>query len=475
MSKEKQLVKNTAIVAVGKICTQFISFLLLPLYTAKLTTEEFGTVDLLNTYVALLIPLIILQIEQAAFRYLIDARKEEKQKKKIISTTVIVAFVQSILFLIIYAIAGQFIDNPYKYFLATNVVACTFSAIMLQIARGLGDNKTYSIGSLVSAVSIIFFNILFIVVFKWGAYGMLTATFIANMACSIYIIVKKRLYKYISISGYSRATRKTLWKYSIPLVPNALSWWIVNASDRTIISTMLNIGENGIYSAANKFSSICIAVFNVFNLTWTESASMYVKEKDSSKYFSNIMNITLRLFSAVCVGIVAFMPFVFPLLVNVNFDSAYYQIPILMMAALCTIIVSMLGAIYVAKKKTKEIAKTSVMAAIINIVVNVALIKYIGLYAASISTFVAYFAMAVYRLIDVKKYVRLRIDKRIWITTIMISVIVFATYYTRNLYLCAVSAILTVLYAYLNNRRTIGVVINTVLRRIKPENIDTPQ
>ena len=48
MSKEKQLLKNTAIVSIGKIATQLITFFLLPVYTAVLTTEEYGIVDLLN-------------------------------------------------------------------------------------------------------------------------------------------------------------------------------------------------------------------------------------------------------------------------------------------------------------------------------------------------------------------------------------------------------------------------------------------
>ena len=200
MNREKQLVKNTVIVAIGKICTQFISFFLLPLYTALLSTEEYGTVDLLNTYISLLLPLVFLQIDQAAFRFLIDVRDNEKEKRKLLSTIIFTIVVQSVLYLIVFAIIGQFINNQYKYFLATNVVASMFSNIMLQISRGLGDNSTYSLGSLVSGAGTIILNVLFIVVFKWGAYGMLSATLIANLLCAIFVFLKKKIYKYISIS-----------------------------------------------------------------------------------------------------------------------------------------------------------------------------------------------------------------------------------------------------------------------------------
>ena len=85
MNREKTLLKNTVIISIGTICTKLITFLLLPLYTSVLTTEEYGIVDLLNTLSLLLIPIITFQMEQAVFRELIEARKIEKAKTEIIS------------------------------------------------------------------------------------------------------------------------------------------------------------------------------------------------------------------------------------------------------------------------------------------------------------------------------------------------------------------------------------------------------
>ena len=276
-SKGKELIINTAIVAIGKISTQFISFFLLPLYTAILSTKEYGVVDLLNTYVFLIIPIVFLQIDQAIFRFLIDARKNEDYQKKLISTTIFTVIIQSLLFIILFLLGSVFIKNEYKYFLIINVVATMFSNILLQISRGIGDNKTYSIGSLISGSFAVIFNVLFIVFLHLGAYGMLLATFLANILCSCYIFIKKEIYKFIKIEYFNYKDLKEMWKYSLPLVPNQLSWWVINASDRTIITTFLGITFNGVYSAANKFSSVCITLFNIFNMTWSESASVHIK------------------------------------------------------------------------------------------------------------------------------------------------------------------------------------------------------
>ena len=64
----KALFKNTGIIAIGQISTKIVNFLLLPLYTALLTTQEYGLVDILSTYSALIVVIVGLQINQAVFR-----------------------------------------------------------------------------------------------------------------------------------------------------------------------------------------------------------------------------------------------------------------------------------------------------------------------------------------------------------------------------------------------------------------------
>lgn len=467
MTREGQLVKNTAIITIGKICTQLITFLLLPVYTALLSTEEYGIVDLLNTFVSLLLPIVTLQMEQSLFRYLIDVRENEKEKKNVISTAVISVIVQSAIYLAVFTLISGFIHNEYKFFLATNVVACIISSIMLQISRGLGDNSKYAIGSFISATSMILFNILFIIVFKLGAYGMLLANLLSNLLCGVYIFVVKRLYKYIAIKGFDKNTLKKMWKYSIPLIPNALSWWVFNASDRVIVSWILSVGANGILSVANKFPSVFITIYNIFSMTWTESASMHINDEDRNEFFSNIMNTAIKVFSAMCFGIIACMPFVFKIMIDAKFGEAYNLIPILMIAALCNVVVGLIGAIYVAKKKTKEVAKISIYSAIINIVTHLLLIKFIGLYAAAISTLVAYFAMMVYRFKDVKKYVEIKIEKGLVAKILLVAIITTVLYYINNIYLNIISLIIAVLYAIIINKNQIGIVLKFINAKIK--------
>lgn len=467
MSKGKDLAKNTAIVSIGKICTQLITFFLLPVYTAVLSNEEYGVVDLLNTLTSLLLPIATLQIEQGIFRYLLDCRENKEKQTTLITTVSKFILVQSAICILIFLCASPFIHNEYKYFLMANLLMGILSSISLQICRGLGDNKTYAVGSFITGALTVILNVIFIVAFKWGAYGMLIATAISNLLCAIYVFVKKKIYKYIDIKQNDKKLLKDIVKYSVPLIPNMISWWIVSASDRTIISAVIGVAQNGIYSAANKFSGIFSTLYSVFNLTWTESASININSEDRDEFFSKIFDFIVRFFGSLCLGTIAVMPFVFGILVNEKFAESYYQIPILILGSVFNILVSFLGSVYVAKKLTKEIAKTSIIAAIINIVVNIALINQIGLYAASISTVIAYFAMFIYRWIDVKKYVSIKTNKTLIAVLSVSFLVAIITYYLKMEIISIVVLLAVIIIAIYINKDSAKYLTEIVKKRFK--------
>ncbi|MDE7364421.1 MAG: oligosaccharide flippase family protein, partial [Ruminococcus sp.] len=405
MSKGKELAKNTIILTLGKICTQFIGFLLLPLYTALLQPDEFGIVDLFNTYITLLVPIFNWQFENGLFRFMLDCRGDKTQQTKLFSTVIITNFFQSIIYILVFIVAHNFISSEYKIFLAIDVVLNIFLNTLLQFPRGLGKNGSYAIGSFISAASTVCLNVVFIAGLKMGALGMFLATVGAKILSILYLVLSQKVWHYFRISCYDKKIFKSISKYSFPLIPNQLSWWVIGASDRSIVSYVINVAANGVYSVANKFSSIFITFYNIFNMSWTESISIHLDDDDRDEFLSEIINTMFKLFSSVCIGMIACMPFVFPIFIDTKYDKAYQQIPILMIAVLFQVVVGLYSAIYVALKKSVEIAKTSFFAAVINIVVDIVLIRFIGLYAASVSTLAAYAVMAIYRYFHVKRYV----------------------------------------------------------------------
>ena len=187
------------------------------------------------------------------------------------------------------------------------------------------------------------------------------------------------------------------------MIPNTLCWWVVSASDRIIINFFLNIVANGIYSVACKFPSMFSMFSNIFQMAWTESAAINVSDFGSNKYFEKIINQAIRFYSACNIGVIVIMPFVFSILIKNDFVDAYFYIPILMTGAFFHSVADLYGSIYTAFKMTKEIAKTTLISAVLNILINVMMIRYIGIYAAAISTLMAYLVIAIYRHLDVQR------------------------------------------------------------------------
>lgn len=465
MSRKKDLAKNTVILTFGRICTQFVSFLLLPLYTAILEPEVYGIADLFNSYIYLIIPLVSLMLDQGLFRFLLECREDEKRKKTLLSTVLLINGIEIIIYLLIYMLIQRFIGSQYKIFLLIDVAINILLNTLLQFARGVGKNGVYAISSFLSASMTVVSNVVTLVFLRMGAWGLFISTVIGRSIALIVTVILLKTWRYFGVKEFSKDEAKRLMSYSLPFIPNQLSWWIISVSDRTIISWFLNVAANGLYSVANKFSSIYITFYNIFNLSWTESVSLHINDKDSEEFLENTINTMFKLFYAVCIGIIAYMPLVFPLLINKQYNRAYEQIPILMLAVLFQVIVGLYSVIYVALKKSTEIAKTSFWAAVINIGVDVALIKFIGLYAASISTLVAYATMSVYRYFHIKKYVNVPLHKKA--IYLLITVIVCLSYYCNNDFMNIFMALAVTVFAVASNKDFIQDTITIIFTSIK--------
>ena len=355
----------------------------------------------------------------------------------------------------------------YKIFLILNIFAHIFSAMMLQISRGIGSNKDYAICSFIISFSNVVLNVVLIAFIRIGAYGLLIANFVSNCLGGIYIVIKQKLYKYIDFKYIDFKILKEMLKYSMPLIPNALSWWVVNVSDRLIITYYLGAGENGVYTAANKFSSAYVTIYNIFNITWTEALAINANSKDKEQFINKIMHVIFVLFSTMCIGIIAIMPYIFPIMVDSKYEAGYRQIPILMIGSLFNVLVALISAIYVAEKKSAQLAKTTMLAAIINIITNVMLIKKIGLYAASISTLVAYLIVFIYRYIDIYKDIKIKFNLKSVFSIFFILTIVTISYYINNNSLSIIVLLFTIMLCVMLNKNNINYIYNFVRKKFK--------
>lgn len=467
MNKKKQLAKNTVIIFFGRVCTQLISFFLLPLYTSYLATKEYGTVDLIQTYVTLLVPIITLELEMSIFRFLIDSRKSEKETNKLISNNFFILGISLSIFSILYIIVSSIVTIPYRWLILVDIIVCVLSGNFLQVARGFGKTLDYAISCILTGLTTVISNIILICFVHMQAEGMIISMALANFMCSLYLFIRLKLYSKINFKIVDFKQIKEMYKYSLPLIPNGISWWIVNVSDRSIISIVLGASANGLYAISNKFPTIISSLTGVFNLSWSESAALHINSSDRDEFFSDITNTVLRLFMALGVGMLACMPFVFPILIDVKYNDAYNYIPFLVLGTVFNVAICLYSQVYLAKKLSKQVASTAIVGAIINILINVIFIKQIGLYAAAISTMISYFVMMIYRHFDLKKYVNIKVEKKLIIESIIIYTFTLLIYYQKSIILHVICLLIVCIYAFITNKDFLKSSYLTVVKKIK--------
>lgn len=448
MSKASNLARNTAILAFGKLSSQLIGFLLLPLYTHYLSPSEYGFVDLAVTYISLLVPALTLQLEMASFRYLVDARSSEKERIRIASNVLYMTLPLALPWLAGFAIFGIVTDFAHTWSILFAGVAMLCANLLLQMTRGLGDNKQFAIASILTGLSTLVGALVFIVLLNMKIDGILLSIAVANGIAALYLLIQQRLYRYMHFNQYDKELQQGILGYSIPLVPNGIAWWIINASDRTIITIMINTAANGVYAVATKYSAILNSLFGIFSMSWTESASIHIDSPDRDRFFSQVANSAVRIFGALGLGLIATIPFIFPIMVNEQFDEAYIYIPIMVIGVFFNVIVGIYSAIYVAKRLTKQVMNTSLASAVINIVLSILLIPILGLYAPALATAVAFLAMAIFRHYDIKKYVHIQYEKRIFITLTLLYLVVMYFYYVHTLWSSITGLLIAIAASY---------------------------
>ena len=397
---------------------------------------------------------------------MLDYRGNKDEQKKLFSTLLLSSTAQNIIYVILFICIEPFLKIENAYFLLLYVVLQVYNALFLQFVRGLGYSIKYTIASFISASATTVLNVIALVFLRMGLQGLFVSTLTAQLLTLIYLVVSSRSWEYFSLKNARIGTFKKVGTYSIPLIPNNLAWWVVNASDRTIISHVLGTAANGIYSVANKFPNVFINFYNILNLSWTETVSLHYNDEDRDEFLTDTMTSLVKLFVAACLGIVACMPFVFPIMVNAKYNAAYNQILILMYAMLFRVLVGLYSCVYVAQKNAKKIAYTSISAAIINITVDLILINKIQVFAASLSTLVAFLSMFIVRYIDVNKTVHMRIKKPIAVGSVLLSVMLIGTYYCNNKVVQFVTLCITAIYAVVTNMDLLKSGVNLVKSRL---------
>lgn len=461
-TRNSKLLKNASILSLGTLLTKGMMFIITPLVARWLTTEEYGTFDLFISYSSLFIPIFTLSSGESIFRFLLESEKQYNIKKIISNGFLIDIFgilLGSLLLCIICLNKNEWMIYLVFYLYVVSEVAYSYC---LNILRGLKKLKEYAIGTIIFVFSIFVSIFIFVYLFRWGIEGLFLSYIIGNLISIIYMSGKCTLFKFISIRFSDREIIKKMIEYSIPLIPTSISWWIMNVSDRTVISIFLGMSYNGIYAIANKLPSLCTTFFNSFQLSWQQSAIENYLANDREEYYSKMFNNITHALVSIGILLLGSNYLFFKLMFTEKYYLSSQQAPILIIAILFSMTAQYFGSLFIAQKNSHISGKTAFWSSVINLLICYFGIKHIGLFAASLSTLVSYIFLSVYRFIILKKTIKITFSNKLKYDFIVLSIF-FVFSYINSILIQIVLFILSILiFIYMNNN-----FLRTLIRKVK--------
>ena len=408
--KYKDLIKNIGVFSMASFATKLLNFLILPLYTGFLSTYEYGIIDLIHTAMQLLFPLFSLTIAEAVLRFAID----EPVHKDTIFTIAVKIIVIGVLPLLALAAIVAATTNDFYVPVIFIILYILQSFFTLFGVYAKADNKVKHMALISTSTSfvILILNVLFIAGLELGLEGYFVANILGYLFGDVCYILVCKLYDHFSfrihLSGNSYV--KEMLGYSVPLIPNAVFWWINSGLDRLTITIISGVSYVGIYAAAYKIPTILSTVTSVFSQAWNLSMFQSKKGTERAELFGNVYHHfcdTMFCLSLILITLTRVIGKIF--LLN-DFYSACVYIPLLAMGMFYNALNVFIGSAFTSNKDTKYIFSTTAKGALINCILNFGLVYIWGPIGAALATAVSYFTVFVMRTIKIKKIYSMDID-----------------------------------------------------------------
>ena len=425
--------KDIGIYAIGNIGSKLITFLMVPMYTYFVhDTSDFGYYDLCLTVCLLLIPFVTLQLRDGAFRFLLDCDTDVQRRRIVtfVSRTMITTLSLSI---IIAAVTALFTHVQYLAYVVGLLIAMSMQEVYSQVFRGLGNNRAFVAVGILSALGIGVFSILFVAWFGWGIKGIFLANIIARILSLILVESRVRLItRHTRWSINASDIARDILRYTLPLLPGSLCWWLTGSSDRLFISHFLGLDVNGVYAVAIRFTGIINTLAIIFYQAWQETAILQYNSPDRDRFFSKMFNSYIFLLSIIFVCYVFMLKVNYGWLVASEYRESLSFIYPLGLSAVIFAIAAFFDMGYQCAKDTKRTLPAIVLAAIVNVILNFALIKPLGVYGVIVTQLVTYLVLVVYRWHDMHRYFVLKIAPRTAIPIAVTLVSALPFYYSCN-------------------------------------------
>ena len=336
------------ILGLGVFASKFLVFLMMPLYTGILSPGEYNLADLISQAANLIMPLACIGITDGVFRFTLDG---EKNRRSVLTSGLAVLLCVGALFALLSPLIS-FIEyfSSYSLLIAAYVISANLHSLLAQYVRACNRTKLFAIQGILNTLLVIGLNVLLLVVFKLGVIGYVLSVVISDFLISVFLLIFGGVMKDVDLREIKKETIVSLIKYSVPMIPATIFWWITSVSDRYMVTFMRSEIESGLDTAAYKIPTMLALVSNVFIEAWQYSA---VSEKEGrEKFFSKVFEYYQSIIFVASGAMIALSEIFIIVLCADNYFEAWRYIPVLTLSSVFSGFTAFFGSIYLVKKKS---------------------------------------------------------------------------------------------------------------------------
>ena len=422
--------RDIGVYAIGNIGSKLITFLMVPLYTYFVhDTGDFGYYDVCLTVCLLLLPFFTLQLRDGAFRFLLDC-DDETQRRRIVSFVARTMASSLVITLLVAIVLALFTDIQHLGYAVGLLIAMSLQEVYSQVFRGLGNNRAFVMVGILSALGIGVFSVIFVAYLHWGIRGIFLANIIARLLALVLVEAKVRLItRHTSWNIRIGKVGRDIIRYTLPLLPGSLCWWLTGSSDRLFVTHFLGLDVNGVYAVAIRFTGIINTLAIIFYQAWQETAILQYHSPDRDRFFSRMFNSYIFLLGIILVGYVFLLKVNYGWLVAPQYHQSLNYIYPLGLSAVLFALSAFFDMGYQCAKDTSRTLPAIVLSAVINVILNFMLIKPLGVYGVILTQVITYTVLFTYRWHDMRRYFVLKSTSRSLVPVIVMLLSAIPFYY----------------------------------------------
>lgn len=390
---DKKVLANSGIYTVCNFLLKGFSFLLLPLYTAYLTTADYGVTNLMDGLKTVMLYVGTLSLASGVVRLYFDYRGEEQRTKRFVGTVFSFTLFSSAAWCILMCIVQQWLMPtlfqgvgfyPTMVITLVGIVFANIYNVYQQLLRAMEKAKQSAVFAIGYFFLITLLTILFIVFFSWGANGVLAASAIASVLFSLIAMIdlwRKRLIEFcIDLSML-----KDMLSYSIPLLPHNLSTQITALVSSIMINNAGSLVAVGLYGIASKFGIICDMLQSSVSSAYQPWLFRLLKDgqEDTKEQVRSFTEVLLWVFAVIFVGMGLYIQEVIFLFLDTSYHDAWVYVPLIIgVYSIKTIYYFYIGILFYYKKAAKFIFVATLSSSLLNLVLSILLIPAMGIYGS---------------------------------------------------------------------------------------------